>query len=143
MTKNEEDEIKIIDKRRFDDDGEERDDAPEEEEASAPPEPPADVRDAGKEAANGQMPSVDFITFVLSLSQTAFLSLGLGPELEAGQSFPVDLPSARWTIEALEMLHEKTSGNLTGEEERIFERLLAELRMAYVQIASGNGEKSP
>jgi hypothetical protein len=133
MTKNGEDEIKVVDRRRFDDEGEAREDAPEKEEAPAAQETPA----AGQE-----MPPVDFITFVLSLSQTAFLSLGLGPELEPGKSFPVDLQSARWTIEALEMLREKTKGNLTGEEERIFERLMAELRMAYVQVAGKEGKPS-
>jgi hypothetical protein len=138
MTKNGEDEIKVVDKRRFDDEGEEREDAPEKEEAPAAQEAPA----AGQEMPKGEMPPVDFITFVLSLSQTAFLSLGLGPEMEPGKSFPVDLQSARWTIEALEMLHEKTKGNLTGEEERIFERLMAELRMAYVQVAGKEGKPS-
>ncbi len=137
MTKNGEDEIKIVDRRRFDDDGEEREDAPEKEEAPPPAEPAAQA--PGQEA----MPPVDFITFILSLSQTAFLSLGLGPELEGGKSFPVDLQSARWTIEALEMIQDKTKGNLTGEEERIFERLLAELRMAYVQVSGQHGGVTP
>lgn len=131
MTKNGDEEIKVVDRRRFDDEGEEREDAPEKEEAA-----PAEAPPSGQELPKGDMPPVDFITFILSLSQTAFLSLGLGPELGAGQSLPVDLQSARWTIEALEMLREKTKGNLSGEEERIFERLMAELRMAYVQIAS-------
>ena len=134
MTKNGDDEIKVVDRRRFDEEGDERDDAPEDE--KSPPVADAPVGAAGQEVPKGDMPPVDFITFVLSLSQTAFLSLGLGPELGAGQSLPVDLQSARWTIEALEMLREKTKGNLSGEEERIFERLMAELRMAYVQIAS-------
>jgi len=138
MTKNGEDGIKVVDRRRFDEDGDERDDAPEKEEARAAPDPADEVQ----ELPGGQMPPVDFITFILSLSQTAFLSLGLGPELEPGKSFPVDLQSARWTIEALEMIRDKTKGNLTGEEERIFERLMAELRMAYVQVAGKEGKPS-
>jgi hypothetical protein len=84
---------------------------------------------------------VDFITFVLSFSQTAFLSLGLAPHPETGKP-ELDLKSAKWTVDALEMLHEKTRGNLSGEEERIFERILAELRMAYVQISSAAGGSS-
>jgi hypothetical protein len=136
--KKEDDEIKVVDRRRFDDEGTEREDAPERSRDEAP----ADVTpDAGAEQQGGEMPPIDFITFILSLSQTAFLNLGLGPHPETGKASPVDLVSARWTIDALEMLHDKTRGNLSGEEERIFERILAELRMAYVQIASQHGGK--
>jgi hypothetical protein len=129
------DEIKVVDRRRFDEAGEEREGAGEKAdegggEVARQKSPVADTAD---------LPPIDFITFVLSLSQTAFLNLGLGLHPETGKAPPVDLTSARWTIESLEMLHEKTRGNLTGEEERIFERILAELRMAYVQIASREG----
>lgn len=132
MGKNGDDEIKVVDKRRFDEEGEEREDAPEE--------PVKTVQAGTAKPGEGELPALDFITFILSLSQTVFLNLGLGPHPETGQDFPVDLVSARWTIEALEMLHEKTRGNLSGEEERIFERILAELRMAYVQVASKHGQ---
>jgi hypothetical protein len=131
MAKKDEEEIKVVDRRRFTEEGDERGEAP----------PDAAVEEAvGPLPPSGDLPPVDFITFVLSFSQTAFLSLGLGPHPETGKP-EVDLRSARWTIEALEMIHEKTRGNLSGEEERIFDRVLAELRMAYVQVASAKGGK--
>ena len=139
MSKNGDDGIKVVDKRRFDDEGDERDDAPEEPKRK---QDDAQAGEAPQQAgAEGELPALDFITFILSLSQTAFLNLGLGPHPETGQDLPVDLMSARWTIEALEMLQERTKGNLSGEEERIFERILAELRMAFVQVSAQVGDK--
>ena len=38
---------------------------------------------------------------------------------------------AQQTIEILEMLEAKTNGNLSGEEERILEQVLGDLRDAY------------
>jgi hypothetical protein len=139
--------IKVVDRRRLDDSGDERD-----EKASgaaggdvplvgaATPGSGGPAADAAVGAGPGEpgagVPHVDFVTFILSFSQTAFLSLGLGPHPETGEPPPVDLNAARWTIDALDMLYAKTKGNLTGEEERIFDRLLAELRMVYVQVAT-------
>lgn len=141
--------IKVVDRRRFTDEGDEKEDAPEEEPAEEteaiprePRTPPSGGESSGQVGRQGQLPEVDFVTFILSLSQTAVMSLGLGPTSEGAQAPPRDLQAARWTIDALEMLHEKTQGNLTGEEERIFERILAELRMGYVQVA-GPGGGSP
>ncbi len=141
MTKDGDEGIKIVDRRRFTDDGVERES--DDGEASSrerpvdagPTEEPSPPVDGGGEP----MPEVDFVTFILSLSQTAVLSLGLGPQPGGGKQPPRDLQAARWTIDALEMLHSKTQGNLTGEEERIFERILTELRMAYVQISGQAG----
>jgi len=145
MSKDEKDEIKVVDRRRFRDDGEEKEpkaDA-EPEEKRVETEEPVDrrpVQEADEAGTQGaRLEKVDFITFVLSLSQTAFLSLGMSQNPETGGPGHVDLDAARWTIDALEMMQEKTKGNLTGEEERIFERILAELRMVYVQVASSTG----
>lgn len=84
---------------------------------------------------------MDFVTFVLSMSQTALLNMGCGPNPETGK-VECDLKSARCTIDILEVLQEKTKGNLTGEEERILERILTELRLMFVQKSrerSGKG----
>lgn len=137
--------IKVVDRRRFTEDGDEKDDASEHPEVPAGQGAPESVKTPPPQASTGgggeedALLSVDFVTFILSLSQTAVLSLGLGPEDGSGQAPPRDLQAAKWTIDALQMLQKKTEGNLTGEEERIFERLLAELKVAYVQVAGGGG----
>ncbi len=43
-----------------------------------------------------------------------------------------DLPQAMLSIEMLEMLKERTSGNLTKEEARLLDHVLTEIRLNYV-----------
>ena len=83
------------------------------------------------------IPAIDFVTFVLSLSTNAMVSLGLLPRSEGGDK-KRDLPLARQTIDILALLQEKTRGNLTGEEERILDSVLYDLRMTYVQVVREN-----
>ena len=45
-----------------------------------------------------------------------------------------DFAIARYTIDLLAMLQEKTKGNLTIEEERLVENTLTELRFRYVHV---------
>jgi Domain of unknown function (DUF1844) len=41
---------------------------------------------------------------------------------------------AKQTIELLAVLQEKTEGNLSGEEERLLDQVLYDLRMRYVEV---------
>jgi hypothetical protein len=82
-------------------------------------------------------PAIDFYTFVLSLGSSAFVHLGDAPHPETGEAQKPDLPLAKQTIDLLDMLREKTRGNLTAEEERFLESLLADLRLRYVARLSG------
>lgn len=77
-----------------------------------------------------EMPPVDFTTFVLSLSTSCMMHLGevAGPD---GQPAPKNLVLARHSLDVIEMLEEKTAGNLSGEEERILSQVLSDLRDAY------------
>lgn len=75
---------------------------------------------------------LEFSTFLLGLASSALIHLGAQPNPETG-SVQQDLVSARQTLDVLGMLREKTRGNLTAEEERMFEALLADLRIRYVE----------
>jgi hypothetical protein len=44
---------------------------------------------------------------------------------------------ARQTIDLIALLAEKTKGNLTGEEERLMEHTLYDLRSRYIKAAGG------
>jgi len=79
---------------------------------------------------------IDFYTFVLSLGSSAFVHLGDAPHPETGEPVKPDLALAKQTIDILVMLHEKTRGNLSSEEERFMENLLADLRFRFVQRTS-------
>ena len=81
--------------------------------------------------------SIDFYTFVLSLGSSVFVHLGDAPHPESGEAPPPNLPFAKQTIDILDMLRQKTRGNLTPEEEKFMENLLTDLRLRYVAKASG------
>jgi hypothetical protein len=78
---------------------------------------------------------MDFSTFVLSLGTSALVHMGFVPDPEAQQPPEKNLPLARQTVDILEMLAEKTRGNLDAEEARLLESLLYELRMRFVEAS--------
>ena len=80
------------------------------------------------------LPAIDFPTFVLSLSHSALVHLGDAPNPADGRT-EINLPLARQTVDLLDLLQEKTRGNLTGEEERTLAQVLYDLRMRYVEVA--------
>jgi hypothetical protein len=82
---------------------------------------------------SGKLPRVDFSTFVLSLGTTALYQLGAMPDPETGEKGAPDLLVAQQTIDTLEMLRDKTRGNLDEEERKLIDSLLYELRMRFVE----------
>ena len=153
---------KVVDRRRFTAQGELRPDAEDPEpsavkplvaadsprdaspqaeakKASSPPPPPPEFSDqahnAYAQAGEGET-QARFESLLMSLSTTAMFQLGLVEDPEQGR-LPTDLAAARHTIDLLGMLEEKTRGNLSAQEQKILEQLLAELRMLFVQVSSG------
>jgi hypothetical protein len=76
--------------------------------------------------------SIDFVTFVMSLASSAFVHMGDAPHPESG-SPDENLALAKQTIDILGMLEAKTKGNLTPDEEKFLENLLADLRIRFVE----------
>ena len=76
--------------------------------------------------------SIELRTFLLSLASNAMLQLGAIPDPETNES-TTNLPLARQSIDILTMLREKTTGNLTDEEEELFENLLYDLRLRFIE----------
>ena len=79
--------------------------------------------------------SQKFIEFVMMQAQQASLFLGRIPHPQSGQS-EVLLEPARLFIDHLEMIREKTRGNLTNQEAEILNGVLADLQMAFVQAST-------
>lgn len=75
---------------------------------------------------------IDFVTFVLSLASSAFVHMGDAPHPDSG-SPAENLALAKQTIDILGMLEQKTKGNLTADEEKFLENLLADLRIRFVE----------
>jgi len=74
---------------------------------------------------------IDFSTFIMSLTSSAFYHLGDMPDPSTGKK-EVNLPAVQQTIDMLIMLREKTKGNLKEDEEKIIEQLIYELQVKYV-----------
>jgi len=87
------------------------------------------------EGSGPELAKIDFSTFVLSLSTSALVQMGLVDDPETGQPRPSEPELARQTIDTLEMLREKTRGNLSDDEVKLFDSLLYELRMRFVEVA--------
>jgi hypothetical protein len=75
-----------------------------------------------------------FSTFILSLTTSVLMNMGELPDPLTNQK-QVNLPLAKQTIGLIEMLKEKTKGNLTQDEERLIDHVLYDLRMQYVEEA--------
>ena len=74
---------------------------------------------------------IDFSTFIMSLTSSAFYHLGDMPDPSTGKK-EVNLPAVQQTIDMLVMLREKTKGNLKEDEEKLIEQLIYELQVKYV-----------
>ena len=91
-------------------------------------------RDDATVDEGSELPAIDFSTFILSLSTTALYQMGLAADPATGQTATPDALLARQTIDTLEMLREKSRGNLDADEEKLFDSLVYELRMRFVEI---------
>ncbi len=82
-----------------------------------------------------QLPPVDFISYLANLVETGRLYLNGIPNPETDEVV-VNLPLVKHIIDTIEMLEEKTKGNLTAPETNFLANTLYELRMGYVRALS-------
>ncbi|MDP6979297.1 MAG: DUF1844 domain-containing protein [Myxococcota bacterium] len=80
------------------------------------------------------MLSIDFSTFVLSLSTSALYQLGLVDGPDGAPAAEPDFVMARHTIDTLKMLRTKTQGNLDETEQKLLDNLLYELHSHYARL---------
>lgn len=92
---------------------------------------------SGGKMVNGKcvMPEVTFSAFIMSLNTSALFLLGELSDPETGVR-KQDLVLAKHTIDTLNVLKEKTKGNLTEEEENMLGNFLYDLHMRYVKAKS-------
>ena len=150
--------IKVTDKRIFTADGEIREEfreeikpvdpaaqpiekpAPKQAESKSAPQQPntTERRTPGSErrrtmADRAANPGTPFTTFLEPLIAQAYMSLGMLPNPYQPQA-KADVGAARQMIDILTILQEKTSGNLTPDEEEFLNTYLGELKLAFVKI---------
>jgi len=89
-------------------------------------------KEALKKEGKFTPPDADFKFFVTTLAIQASVFLGAMPNPATNQK-DEDLPQAKFLIDTLGMLKEKTNNNLTPEESELLENVLYELRMQYIE----------
>ncbi|QER41576.1 DUF1844 domain-containing protein [Thermodesulfobacterium sp. TA1] len=77
---------------------------------------------------------ITFSTFILSLNTAALIHLGELPDPITNKK-EINLLLAKQTIDTIEMLKEKTKGNLTLDEERLLNTILYELKLKFLKVA--------
>ena len=82
-------------------------------------------------------PPVNFSQFVVSLASSALVHLGEIAE-PGGTKTQVNLGLARHSINVLNMLQEKTKGNLDSEESRLLEAVLGDLSKKIEAASKGD-----
>jgi len=115
---------------------------PEEVSAAAAPESPGAAEEAPaaeeefteEDLADARDPA-SFVSFLMSIASNAASALGM-MEHPVTHQRDVDVELGKHWIDVLGMLQKKTAGNLTPQEKRMLEGLLADLRMQYVSLVN-------
>ncbi|MEM9186569.1 MAG: DUF1844 domain-containing protein [Planctomycetota bacterium] len=98
-------------------------------EAATPGSAPDDA--AGPPGDDPEMPPASFELLLTTLATEAMMALGQMPHPVTGES-RARPNQAKYLIDTIEVLRDKTAGNLGDAESQAVEGLLHQLRMAYV-----------
>jgi len=88
----------------------------------------------GEQPAPAQPQQIDFATLIFSFATSALINMGLAPDPMTKKT-QKNLELARQNVDILEMLKEKTKGNLTPDENTLIENLLTEVRLRFVEAS--------
>ena len=83
---------------------------------------------------------IDFSTFLMSMASSAYCSLGLAPN-PLTQKVEKNVSLAKQQIDLLEIMKEKTKGNLNKDEADLMENILYHLHTTYVNEVKRDEEK--
>jgi hypothetical protein len=86
------------------------------------------------------LPEITLSTFIMSMSTQVLMLLGEIPN-PADNTTRRDMAAAKQVIDILGMLKEKTRGNLESNEEALFDNVLYDLRMRYVELAKSGANR--
>lgn len=120
--------IRVEDRRLFDREG----NPVREEEEPKPESSRAPKANAPQSGSQAQEEKLDFVSILYSYVHTALVYLG---EMEdpIQQKVSENLPGAKQMIDILELMQQKTKGNLDARETQFLESVLYDLRMRFVE----------
>ncbi len=84
---------------------------------------------------------INFERVVESFYMSALIQMGA--IRQEGETPRIDIIGARQTIDSLNVLLEKTKGNLTEREKTLLQNVLFELRMAFIEITNAIASGPP
>ena len=100
---------------------------------STPPEPQT-AKAAPTDQAKQPLPPASFLTLINTLAMQSLYFMGKLADPNDKQT-KVDMDMAKHNIDLMQLLEDKTKGNLTQEESKALGMALHEVRMQYVQTA--------
>ncbi len=106
------------------------------EEAQRDKERLAEEEKASDAAEHGPLPEPTLADLLNMIAMPAVMAIG-GYRTPEGKVLPPDLNLAKYHIDVLEVLEEKTKGNLTDEEAKILASTLHQLRTQFTMVVSG------
>ncbi|MEJ2702400.1 MAG: DUF1844 domain-containing protein [Sedimentisphaerales bacterium] len=108
--------------------------AQKEKEILAAQEEEEQKKEESGERPRGPLPEGNFAALVSMLTTQALFALG-ALQIKGQEEKKPDLELAKYHIDMLQTLEEKTKDNLTPEEQTVLANTLSDLRMGYVQVA--------
>lgn len=136
--------FKVVDRRRFTEEGQEKDGGElQEQEDERAQASRAKKTDDAYASAHDPRPAMSFSLFVQSLAHQAMMGLGIVPWPDSGL-VRTELDLTREMIDILKILKDKSTGNLTKDEQHLLDGLLYQLQVAFVEISKKpSGDTSP
>jgi hypothetical protein len=94
----------------------------------------SEKKEKQEEQPRGPLPEGNLAALISMLATQALFAMGL-LQIKGQEGRKPDLELAKYNIDMLQVLENKTKGNLTKEEEAVLANTLNELRMGYVKVA--------
>ena len=91
-----------------------------------------------QQTAPETLPPPSFSLLVMTFASQAMMAFGHAPNPIDGKT-EVRLEMARHAIDMLDILEQKTKGNLSEEEKAMIEGVLHQLRMLFMEAMTGKG----
>jgi len=98
----------------------------------------ADDKTAQKKSEGRSLPAPEFSNLVLSIASTIILKMGLDPNNKKEK----DLTLARYNIDLLDLLREKTKNNLSKEERELLDSCVSDLQIQFVNVKNQEERKA-
>ncbi len=105
-------------------------------EAEAAKEQLAAEEEAQQDQQRGPLPEPNVADLINMIATPAAMALG-GYKTPDGKTMPPDLNVAKFHIDLLALLDDKTKGNLAAEESRQLSAIVHQLRMQFAGVVNG------